>query len=304
MDYRKELKMSVEQINNKIADLKEKIKEANEELKCYQEKKQDCQKRIDDYIDTNPLAQKRRDYEEKMKKNKSAAGSLIGWFVFLEIVLFVLCLVFENRLERMLGMDILYIQLAVLALPLILIVVSIVKRISTSKYKEKIDAMAAQLAEFDKSLNPLHSEWNTYASKVGWNEKRITDYQEKIKDLEIDLKYVQYEKNYALVFVGRRNTYTNKWTSVRHTIEIDGIDHGYAEIPFKPIYVSPGMHTIKVTCTETTQEYILTHTSQVTQFDASQGSVYFEFERGPLNGVSTKVHKSHKAFFESTGLEP
>lgn len=74
-------------------------------------------------------------------------------------------------------------------------------------------------------------------------------------------------------------------------------------MPFKPIYVSPGVHTIKVTAQETFGGNIYTHTSQVYQFDATNESVYFEFVIGSGGGINTRMHKTASAFFNSTGLK-
>ena len=90
-----------------------------------------------------------------------------------------------------------------------------------------------------------------------------------------------------------------------NTIEIDNMPQGFAERPFKPILLSPGAHTIRVTVQHETNGVQQNYSSEWEQICIDEESLYMLFEfKGPQNGVTVKKFTDIVAFFDATNQEP
>ncbi len=299
--------MRVEEMEKVVQECEANIINYNKQLDSHTKERDRLQKEVNDYIRSNPIAEERCKVERERDWKKKKGKNCVVWFFVFVVAVFLILLIAKNSLAAAFGDKMLYIQIAAYALPAILVIFAITNYGTAGKLQKQIDEISSKLKEFDVKLRPMEHElseennWvSRYKTDIRSEQSKMDEYKEMIR---VEKKYAQYSVNYALVFVGEKDSYSKKYKSVRNKIEIDGIDYGYSEFPFKPIYLNPGIHTIKITVQDYFGESYHLYSSNVSQFEVSRGSIYFECEYVGATGVRVTPHESAKAFFDSTKLD-
>lgn len=308
-----DLFMTENELNQKIDECNERIAESNSQiLECrtliseYKDMIADCDKRIEKYIATDESAIKRENLIKMAEEHRGAGIRFSKLLGIVEIIMLILAFTVASKISSSMQISTSVIQTLMLGLPLLIAIPIVSNFKQASSLNKEIEKISRGLHEFDVELDKLREERAGHCEWVALNEDSICELNEAIDSqketiatLEFEKKYVKYSQNYALVFVGTKNTYSGKYQPIRNLIEIDGVDYGYSTIPFKAIYLNPGIHTIKITVQSSTGFY----STNVEQFDVSKESMWFEYEHEAANVFRIRKFNNAKAFFESTGFD-
>ena len=300
--------MRIEEMKQVIKQCNETIQEATKLLDTHTAARDEIDREIDAYIRSNSAAKERRALELDCDIREKQGKNSVIWTIVLEAVLFFVVLIARNALRSAFGDAFWIVRMVIHLLPLLILIFAIKHYSAAKQLRERIDKLSDELVDFDVVLRPMKERsadenrlvWK-YTSEINAAKEKIKDYEEMIR---FEKKYSQYSVNYALVFVGEKESSSKPYKGVRNLIEIDGMDYGFCELPFKPIYLTPGVHTLKITVQDYFGDRNHYYSSNVIQFDVSKESIYFECAyMGPTRGVQIIQHRSPRDFFASTKLE-
>ena len=287
---------------NDIPKLKEKIVQKKAEVGAnqasigiYENSIQDLNKQLDKMRQDNPVVAQREDIQSKVNDRKGG-----GIVMFVVAALALISLVFTYKWILVLILTVLA------AAALIYFGIRVY-----SKHKEfvpELERLNEELKDYDVVAGGLRSQIKGFEKDIKSLRRDIEKLEEGIEKLSQELKiaekYAPFAKNYALVFVGERHSKENRYTPIANKIYIDDKDYGRADMPFKPIELEPGLHTIKAVVKVHYGEEDHYIESQVSQFRVDKESQIFAFYLNREPKVSTRTFDEFEDFFEFTKQNP
>ena len=259
------------------------------------------EKEIKDYIGSNVVASQRDIFQKKKAGflKLGAAAAILA--VVTALVNLILKLIMGAGMHLAVYIIIYCVAGLILAGAVALVIYALT-------FNKTIASMTQQLATFDVYKNELESQIEGNEKVIANCKKAIKQEQAVIEECEDELEYYKYERyfqGHVLVFVGEKNPVGGKYKNIVNTIEIDNMPQGFAERPFKPILLSPGDHTVRVTVQHEANGVQQNYSSEWEQICADEASVYMLFEfKGPQGGVTVKKFNDIIAFFDATNQEP
>lgn len=288
------LEATIQSSRDNIKQNKNTITEKTEGIK-------QLQKAIKDYISSNVVASQR----EIFQKKKAGFFKLGGAAAILAVLILLVNLI----LKAIMGADLhLAVWIILFCFAGLFFAGAIAAVVYAFTFNNTISSMTQQLATFDVHKHELESQIEGNEKVIANCKKAMKQEQAIIEECEDELEYYKYEKyfmGHALVFVGEKPAVGGKHKNIVNTIELDGIPQGFAERPFKPIPLTPGLHTIQVTVQHEANGVQQNYSSEPEQISGDAASMYLLFEfKGPQTGVTVKKFTDIVAFFDATNQDP
>ena len=259
------------------------------------------EKEIKDYISSNIVASQRDIFQKKKAGFMKLGAAAAVLAVIVALVNLIIKLIMGAEMSTVAYVIVFCVAGLILAGAVAAVVYALT-------FNKTIASMTQQLTTFDIYKNELESQIEGNEKVITNCKKAIKQEQSVIEECEDELEYYKYERyflGHVLVFVGEKNPVGGKYKNIVNTIEIDNMPQGFAERPFKPILLSPGNHTIRVTVQHETNGVQQNYSSEWEQICTDEESLYMLFEfKGPQNGVTVKKFTDIVAFFDATNQEP
>lgn len=296
---------STTEVQAEIVATKAALMVAKEKKKGAEKERDAVRQERNNLIDHNPIAAERRRIENLKEQLHSWGMGLIILPIVADVALFVLLLLLEGILERMIGGDPLQLQLTILAIPLALIIPGIILLVVSAVQNGKIDKLTAQLREFDIEKQPLEDKISMLTKQITECDEFIAKQNNCLARCETEIKFAAYAKNHIMLFVAEEGASSDQYRSIKNSIIIDGVEYGAASMPFKTIELTPGLHTIRVNVAVYFSERYHIYSSDFIQVRAESDSVFLKCVfKGPSRPFSFEKFTDINAFFEAINYEP